>query len=97
VDHVAAVNPERVMMIGPIVLDALNFIKFTHHQFKSYNGWSFALSDYYDEDIMDRLDTPEMQLLAEQEDPYYFLDRLTMPTVRMKEEEEDGGGGGVPY
>jgi PhoPQ-activated pathogenicity-related protein len=78
---VGAVDTDRVVAIVPIVLDALNFIKFCHHQFKSYNGWSFALEDYYDEDIFSRLDSDNMQLLAEYEDPYYYLDRLTMPTL----------------
>ena len=78
---VGAVDPGRVKAIAPIVLDALNFIPFCHHQWKAYGGWSFALSDYYDEDIMDRIDTDNMQTLAELEDPFYYLERLTMPTM----------------
>jgi PhoPQ-activated pathogenicity-related protein len=100
---VGAVDPVRVAVIVPIVLDALNFIQaqtllesftwsgahsiaslcvqFCHHQYKAYNGYSFALSDYYDMNITARIDDPNMQLLAENEDPYYFLDRLTMPTM----------------
>jgi PhoPQ-activated pathogenicity-related protein len=78
---VGAVDPTRAVAIAPVVLDALNFIQFSHHQFKSYNGWSFALSDYYEMNITSRFDDPNMQLLSEYEDPYYYLDRLTMPTV----------------
>ena len=78
---VGAVDPKRVMLIVPVVLDAINFIQFAHHQYQSYNGWSFALSDYTDMDIMTRLDTPEMLELSKQEDPYYFRDRLTLPKL----------------
>mmetsp|Transcript_34025 Transcript_34025/g.43883 ORF Transcript_34025/g.43883 Transcript_34025/m.43883 type:complete len:532 (-) Transcript_34025:234-1829(-) len=78
---VGAVDPDRVVAIVPIVLDALNFIKFAHHQWKSYHGWSFALADYYDMNITSRFDDPNMQLLSEYVDPYYYLDRLTMPVM----------------
>lgn len=76
---VGAVDPTRVMAIIPVVLDAINFVKFAHHQYKSYNGWTFALSDYTDMNIMTRLDTPEMLLLQQYEDPYFYKERLTMP------------------
>jgi hypothetical protein len=36
------------MAIVPIVLDAINFIEVEHHEWKSYGGWSWALSDYYE-------------------------------------------------
>jgi PhoPQ-activated pathogenicity-related protein len=32
-------------------------------------------------EIMSRLDDPNMQLLAEYEDPYYFKERLTQPKL----------------
>ena len=41
---VGAVDPSRVVAIVPVVLDAINFVAFSHHQYKAYNGWSFALS-----------------------------------------------------
>ena len=40
---VGAVDPERVMIIIPLVLDAVNFVKVMHHQFQSYGGWAYAL------------------------------------------------------
>lgn len=76
---VGAVDPTRVVAIVPVVLDAINFVEFSHHQFKAYNGWTFALSDYIDMNIMTRLDTPEMKLLQQYEDPYFYKERLTMP------------------
>lgn len=76
-----AVDPDRVMAIVPIVLDAVNFVKVEHHQFQSYNGWSYALSDYYHMNITARFDSPNMQKLSEIEDPYFYFDRLTMPKM----------------
>lgn len=67
--------------IVPIVLDAINFVAVEHHQWRSYGGWSWALNDYYELDIMTRLDIPEMKLLQEQEDPYFFREKLTMPKL----------------
>lgn len=49
---VGAVDPNRVVGIVPIVLDAINFVEVEHHQWKSYGGWTWALSDYYDMNIM---------------------------------------------
>ncbi len=44
-------------------------------------GWSWALNDYYEMNIMTRLDTSEMMLLQEQEDPFFYRERLTMPKL----------------
>ncbi len=78
---VGVVDPNRVMAIVPIVLDAINFIDVMHHQYQSYNGWSWALQDYLDENIMTRLDEPNMLLLAQNVDPYFYRNRLTMPKL----------------
>ncbi|CAE7661805.1 aprA [Symbiodinium microadriaticum] len=78
---VGAVDPTRVMAIVPIVLDAINFVDVEHHQWRSYGGWSWALNDYYEMNIMTRLDTPEMVLLQEEEDPFFYKHRLTMPKL----------------
>ena len=78
---VGAVDPTRVMLIMPIVLDAINFVTVEHHQFRSYGGWTYALSDYVDMNITERFDDPNMLLLQQYEDPYFYRDRLTMPKV----------------
>jgi len=78
---VGAVDPARAVAIVPIVLDAINFVAVEHHQWRSYNGWSWALQDYIDMDIMTRLDTPEMLQLQQNVDPYFFKERLTMPKL----------------
>lgn len=40
---VGAVNPNRVMAIIPVVLDAINFVAVMHHEYKSFGGWGYAL------------------------------------------------------
>ena len=72
---------DRVEAIIPVVLDGINFHAFAHHQFQAYGGWTFALEDYLDMDIMSRLDTPEMETWATMDDPFTFFDRLTMPKL----------------
>jgi hypothetical protein len=52
-----------------------------HHQYQSYGGWSWALSDYVDMNIMSRIDEPNMLLLQQEVDPYFYRDRLTMPKL----------------
>ena len=42
---------------------------------------SWALADYYEMRIMTRLDTPQMRMLQEQVDPFFYADRLTMPKL----------------
>ena len=78
---VGVVDPERVMAIVPIVLDAINFVEVEHHQWRSYGGWSWALTDYIDMNIMTRLDDPNMVHLQENVDPFFYRDRLTMPKL----------------
>jgi PhoPQ-activated pathogenicity-related protein len=78
---VGVVDPTRVVAIVPVVLDAINFVSVEHHQWRSYGGWADALHDYVDMDIMSRMDTPEMKLLQDQVDPYFYAERLTMPKL----------------
>ena len=78
---VGAVDPKRVMAIVPIVLDAINFAEVEHHQYRSYGGWTYALQDYIDMNITERFDDPNMVLLQENVDPYFYKERLTMPKM----------------
>jgi PhoPQ-activated pathogenicity-related protein len=76
-----AVDPARCVAIVPIVLDAINFVANEHHEWRSYNGWSWALSDYYEMNLTARFDDPNMLLLQQYEDPYFYKERLTMPKL----------------
>lgn len=39
------------------------------------------MNDYYEMNIMTRLDTPEMRMLQEEVDPFFYAERLTMPKL----------------
>ena len=78
---VGAVDPRRVMTIIPIVLDLINFVSFSHHQYRAYNGWTWALKDYTDMNIMTRLEDPNMISLQQLIDPYFYKERLTLPKL----------------
>lgn len=70
---------QRVKAIAPGVIDFLNLADNFEHHFSSYGFFSPALHDYIDNDIVRRLRTPEGQDLLKVNDPYSYLDRLTMP------------------
>lgn len=78
---VGAMDPDRVMAIAPVVLDAINFVEVEHHQWRSYGGWTWALDDYYSMNIMTRMDEPQMKALQYEEDPYFYRERLVMPKL----------------
>lgn len=76
---VGAVDAPRTVAIIPIVLDAINFVKVMHHQYRSYGNWSFALKDYAQMDFMNKIDDPTTLAMQKLIDPYFYFDRLTMP------------------
>uniref|UniRef100_A0A914C0A9 Uncharacterized protein n=1 Tax=Acrobeloides nanus TaxID=290746 RepID=A0A914C0A9_9BILA len=78
---VGAVDPSRVKLIIPIVLDAINFVAVEHHEYRSYGAWSYALDDYIAQGLAQRFDGSNMKLLQQMEDPYFYLDRLVMPKL----------------
>jgi len=74
----AAVDP-RVVGVVPIVIDVLNTNKFMVQHIESYGFWAISLYDYYYNKITTRIGSPELNKLLENEDPYFFRDKLTMP------------------
>jgi PhoPQ-activated pathogenicity-related protein len=79
--YTTAATDKRVIGAVPIVMDMLNMLPSIHHMYKSYGGWTFAFKDYWNFNILEKIDTPEMLLLAEIEDPYSYIDRYTMPKL----------------
>ena len=77
----AAVIPDRVQGAVPIVLDLLNFVKNIHHMYRNYDGWTWAMRDYYEMDYCSHLDDPNNQILASIIDGYNYRERLTMPKL----------------
>lgn len=74
----AAVDP-RIKAIAPGVIDILNFAPQIEHHVAAYNGYSPAIHDYVDYDIVSRGRIPEGQALMQVVDPFTYRDRLTMP------------------
>jgi len=70
----AAVD-KRVVMMLPIVMDELNFVKNIHHHYRAYGGWSFALKDYYSLNFTMQLDEPNVQGIMDIVDPLMYVDR----------------------
>ena len=74
----AAVD-KRVVGIIPVVFDLLNTDKLMHQWWQNYGAWSFALEDYFNENIMGFMDTPAWDAFNAFLDPLMYKDRLTMP------------------
>jgi PhoPQ-activated pathogenicity-related protein len=75
---IGAVDP-RVEAIIPIVIDVVNCRPSILHHAAVYGFWAEAIGNYYDHKILQRSDHPRMRELYSIEDPYFYLDRLTMP------------------
>lgn len=69
----------RVEAIVPIVIDVLNIEKTMAHHAAVYGFWATAVGNYYQHNILQRPTHPRMKELYRIEDPYFYLDRLTMP------------------
>jgi PhoPQ-activated pathogenicity-related protein len=74
-----AVDP-RVKAIIPIVIDVVNVRLSMMNHFAAYGFWAPAVGNYSEQHrVMDRWDAPGMEALNRIEDPYHYLDRLTLP------------------
>lgn len=78
---VGAVDPERVKMLMPIVLDCLNMKKVFHQMWENTGNWTFPMNDYWLEGILGRLDDVNMAAMTALIDPYEYRERLTMPKM----------------
>src|SRR5882757_1025566 len=75
---VGATDP-RVEAIIPIVIDVVNVQPSIRHHAAVYGFWAKAIGNYYEHQLLQRPDHPRMSEIYHIEDPYYYLDRLTMP------------------
>lgn len=69
----------RVEAIIPIVIDVVNCEKTMQHHAAVYGFWATAVGNYYQHKILQRPTHPRMRELYAIEDPYFYLDQLTMP------------------
>ncbi|MBI2823419.1 MAG: PhoPQ-activated pathogenicity-related family protein [Planctomycetia bacterium] len=70
---------KRVVAIIPVVIDVLNVRRSMQHHHDAYGFWAPAVGDYVHHKVMDMNDAPEYAGLLKLEDPYSYIDRLTMP------------------
>ncbi len=74
-----AVDP-RVRAIVPVVIDVVNVRPSMMNHYAAYGFWAPAVGNYaVQHKVMDRWDSPRMEVLNRIEDPYFYLDRLTLP------------------
>ena len=75
-----AVDP-RVAGIAPMVIVTLNMKAQNANQLEIWGRNSEQIDDYTSRGLTDRFDAPERKALWELVDPYFYLDRLTMPKL----------------
>ena len=71
----------RVIAIYPTIMDLLNYIKLMKHEFASYGGWSYAMSDLWEMNITLYTDTPEMVQLQAILDVYQYPEKMMIPKL----------------
>lgn len=76
----AAVDP-RVVAIAPMVIDVLNVVPSFRHHYGSYGFWATSVKNYYDEKLMDEINSPNYAKLMAIEDPFSYRERFTMPKL----------------
>jgi PhoPQ-activated pathogenicity-related protein len=69
----------RVVAIIPIVIDVVNVPACRNNHYSAYGFWAEAIGDYTRHGIHKRMDSPQYAEILKIEDPYSYLDRLTMP------------------
>jgi len=74
-----AIVDKRVVAIIPIVIDMLNIEPSFKHHYEAYGFWAPAVKDYTEAKLMDWMGTKEYHALMEIEEPFQYLDRLTLP------------------
>src|SRR5215468_3839931 len=70
----------RVKAIIPVVIDVVHVRPSMMNHYAAYGFWAPAVGNYaVQHKVMDRWDSPRMAALNKIEDPYFYLDRLTLP------------------
>ncbi|WP_257275593.1 PhoPQ-activated pathogenicity-related family protein [Endozoicomonas sp. SESOKO4] len=82
ISWLTAAADQRVMALIPMVIDALNIQACMHHHLNVYGGFASAIRDYADNDhdILSKLDSPGMQQLLNDIDPFVYRNQLFLPT-----------------
>lgn len=74
-----AIVDKRVVAVVPIVIDLLNIVPSFQHHLAAYGYYAPAVGDYEVMGIMKWEGTPQYKALMKIEEPFEYLERLTMP------------------
>jgi PhoPQ-activated pathogenicity-related protein len=77
-----AVDP-RVIAIAPMVIPTLNFHKQNPHQLEVWGKYSEQIDDYVSKGLMEKLETEDGKVLTRIVDPYFYIDRITVPKLQI--------------
>ena len=82
ISWLTAAADQRIVALIPLVIDVLNVQACIHHHLNVYGGFASAISDYADSehDILSGLESPGMQQLLNDIDPFVYRDQLFLPT-----------------
>ncbi|MDR2757306.1 MAG: PhoPQ-activated pathogenicity-related family protein [Planctomycetaceae bacterium] len=80
----AASKDPRIIAIAPIVIDNLNIRKQMEYQIETWGDFSPSIKDYSDRNLIRKNDNDVSEIkerLWKMIDPYFYLDRLTLPKL----------------
>ena len=70
---------KRVVAIAPMVIDLLNIEPSFIHHYRAYGGFSPAVAEYTERNLMSWIGHPKYAELMTLVEPFSYRDRLTMP------------------
>ena len=74
-----AASDPRVLAVAPMVIDTLNMKAQRDHSVEVWGKTSEEIDDYTRRGLTQNYDEPDRKALRAMVDPYFYLDRLTMP------------------
>lgn len=74
-------SDDRVVAIGPMVIDILNMPKSLNYQLESYGEYSEQIEDYVKLGILEDIRSESGEALVNMIDPYSYRKKLTMPKL----------------
>lgn len=77
----ASLQDPRIVGMMPMVFDNLRFEEQLPHQKAVWGEYSAMIGDYTELGMVKAMETPEGQRLLRLVDPFYYLPRITIPTL----------------
>jgi len=74
---------DRVAAIAPLVIPTLNMKANTENQLELWGVYSEQIQDYTRRGLTETFDTPDGARLWRIVDPYFYLDRITVPILQV--------------